>query len=185
MVNEQDTHTWISFKFRELLFPTFVYCYRFTSMLQFSFAYSARQRLFLIFFIEILRWKLAHGCLKLILSRMPYVWPLCSPHYITSNGTTRHGTARHGTARHGTVDTTRCDTLRLCTLLTTLTKLHLTALHCTIIICTTPKYLNTTHHHPKNKETLQCINMLAWFFLKWFEKDSDLWFLLCLDFGQS
>lgn len=132
MVNEQDTHTWISFKFRELLFPTFVYCYRFTSMLQFSFAYSARQRLFLMFFIEILRRKLAHGCLKLILSRMPYVWPLCSPHHITSNGTTRHGTARHGT--------TRCDKLRLCTLLTTLTKLHLTALHCL------PLHYNNLHH---------------------------------------
>ena len=145
MVNEQDTHTWISFKFRELLFPTFVYCYRFTSMLQFSFAYSARQRLFLMFFIEILRWKLAHGCLKLILSRMPYVWPLRSPHHITSNGTTRHGTARHGTARHGTtrhgtVDATRCDKLRLCTLLTTLTKLHLTALHCL------PLHYNNLHH---------------------------------------
>ena len=150
MVNEQDTHTWISFKFRVFLFPTFVYCYRFTSMLQFSFAYSARQRLFLMFFIEILRWKLAHGCLKLILSRMPYVWPLRSPHHITSNGTTRHGTARHGTARHGTarhgtarhgtVDATRCDKLRLCTLLTTLTKLHLTALHCL------PLHYNNLHH---------------------------------------
>lgn len=148
MVNEQDTHTWISFKSPELLFSTFVYCYRFTSMLQFSFAYSARQWLFLMLSIEILRWKLAHGCLKLILSRMPYVWPLCSPHHITSNGTTRHdmawhGTARHGTARYGTTRHSRHDTvtrLRLCTLLTTLTKLHLTALHCL------PLHYNNLHH---------------------------------------
>ena len=142
MVNEQDTHTWISFKFRVFLFPTFVYCYRFTSMLQFSFAYSARQRLFLMFFIEIFALEIG--------ARVPKTNPLThalrltvaftTPHHIQRHDTARHGTARHGTARHGTVDATRCDKLRLCTLLTTLTKLHLTALHCL------PLHYNNLHH---------------------------------------
>lgn len=97
MVNEQDTHTWISFKFRELLFPTFVYCSSiFCSTAVVSYVFHRN------FALEI-------G------ARVPKTNPLThalrltvvftTPHHIQRHDTARHGTARYGTTRHSRHDT--------------------------------------------------------------------------------